>query len=89
MDAKYYGFIRKNNIWIQNAKFDIVSEDYEFPKNEKLRDKLWKEIRENKTIIRVEGDKTTELLRKFMVLNITQPVMVAARDAACGNTTLF
>ena len=28
------------------------------------------DISENKTIIRVEGDKTTELLRKFMVLNI-------------------
>ena len=28
------------------------------------------DISENKTIIRVEGDKTTELLSKFMVLNI-------------------
>ena len=28
------------------------------------------DISENKTIIRVEGNKTTELLRKFMVLNI-------------------
>ena len=26
--AQYFA----NNIWIQNAKFDIVSEDYEFPK---------------------------------------------------------
>ena len=34
------------------------------------------DISENKTIIRVEGDKTTELLRKFMVLNI---------DDALGN----
>jgi heterotetrameric sarcosine oxidase gamma subunit len=34
------------------------------------------DISENKTIIRVEGDKTTELLRKFMVLNI---------DEALGN----
>jgi len=30
------------------------------------------DISENKTIIRVEGDKTTELLRKFMVLNIDE-----------------
>ena len=29
-------------------------------------------ISENKTIIRVQGDKTTELLRKFMVLNIDE-----------------
>ena len=28
------------------------------------------DISENKTIIRIEGDKTTELLRKFMILNI-------------------
>ena len=34
------------------------------------------DISENKTIIRVEGDKTTDLLRKFMVLNI---------DEALGN----
>ena len=30
------------------------------------------DISENKTIIRVEGDKTTELLRKFMILNIDE-----------------
>ena len=30
------------------------------------------DISENKTIIRVEGDKTIELLRKFMVLNIDE-----------------
>ena len=30
------------------------------------------DISENKTIIRIEGDKTTELLRKFMILNIDE-----------------
>ena len=30
------------------------------------------DVSENKTIIRVEGDKTTELLRKFMILNIDE-----------------
>ena len=30
------------------------------------------DISENKTIIRVEGDNTTELLRKFMILNIDE-----------------
>ncbi len=30
------------------------------------------DISENKTIIRIEGNKTTELLRKFMILNIDE-----------------
>ena len=30
------------------------------------------DISENKTVIRIEGDKTTELLRKFMILNIDE-----------------
>ena len=30
------------------------------------------DISENKTIIRIEGDKTTDLLRKFMILNIDE-----------------
>ena len=30
------------------------------------------DISENKTVIRIEGNKTTELLRKFMILNIDE-----------------
>jgi len=65
--AQYFA----NNIWIQNAKFDIVSEDYEFPKNEKLRDKLWKEIRENKTLMIIPlGITNTELFNNVKSPNV-------------------
>lgn len=65
--AQYFA----NNIWIQNAKFDIVSEDYEFPKNEKLRDKLWKEIRENKTLMIIPlGITDTEIFKNVKSPNV-------------------
>ena len=40
------------------------------------------DISENKTIIRVEGDKTTELLKKFMILNIDEALEDNLKDIA-------
>ncbi len=65
--AQYFA----NKLWIQNAKFDIISEDGTYPKVKKIRDKLWKSIKESSDLMVIPiGCTNLELLKSLKTKNI-------------------
>ena len=59
------------NVWIQNAKFDVVSYDNTFPKDKEYRKIVWREITSNDSLMIIPiGLSNMDFLKKLRTPNI-------------------